>query len=268
VTYQERPAPVAGVVLWRRTVGAAPGRSRIMPDGCLDLIWDGDRLFVAGPDTAARWHRSPARSAYVALRFAGGSGPALLGVPANELRDRAPDLDQLWPSRSTRALTAQIEVDPVAGLEGWLVERAASHPVDPLGPQVMTMAASGTPIAVMADQLGMSTRQLHRRCLPAFGYGVRRLTRVLRLERALEGIRAGAPLVQVAVRCGYADQAHLCREVHELAGTTPTGLRRELGTRERGEQVHGPTVGITDDGVTHPPEGIPWRQMPFVAGAG
>ncbi len=73
-----------------------------MPDGCLDLLWDGNRLFVAGPDTAARWRQSPAGTTYVALRFSGGLGPTLLGVPANELWDRTADLEDLWPGRSGR----------------------------------------------------------------------------------------------------------------------------------------------------------------------
>jgi AraC-like DNA-binding protein len=268
VTYKEHATAVPGVVLWRRTVPAPTRWSRIMPDGCLDLIWDARRLFVAGPDTAARWHRRPAGGTYFALRFSGGIGPALLGVPADELRDLTPDLDDLWPSRLTRALTARIEKDPVAELEAWLIERAAASQVDPLGGRVLAMARSGTSMAVMADQLGLSPRQLHRRCLPAFGDGPRRLARVLRFGRALDEIRAGAPLALVAARCGYADQAHLSREVHDLAGTTPSRLRRELGGREVGEQVHGPAVGITDDGVAHPPEGIPWGQVSFVAGGG
>ena len=82
-------------------------------------------------------------------------------------------------------------------------------------------------MAVMAGRLGMGTRQLHRRCLPAFGYGPRRLSRVMRFGRALEEIRSGAPLAQMAAACGYADQAHLSREVRALAGTTPMGLLGE-----------------------------------------
>jgi AraC-like DNA-binding protein len=77
-------------------------------------------------------------------------------------------------------------------------------------------------------QPGLSARHLHRRCLPVFGYGPRLLGRVLRLGRALDQARTGAPLAQVAVGCGYVDQAHLSREVRALAGTTPTGLLREL----------------------------------------
>lgn len=231
MTYRERASWVPGTVLWRRTVGSAAERARILPDGCLDLLWDGRRLFVAGPDTTARWHESRAGASYVALRFSGGMGPALLGVPADELRDRTPDLDELWPSGEARVLAERVGADPVSALEAWAVERVASHEVDPLGARVLGLAAAGTPVAVMADRVGLSARQLHRRCLPIFGYGPRHLARVLRLGRALDEARTGAPLAQVAADCGYVDQAHLSREVRALAGTTPTGLLRELGRR-------------------------------------
>jgi hypothetical protein len=98
VSYRERATAVPGAVLWERAVGPAPKRTRILPDGCLDLLWDGHRLFVAGPDSAARWHGSEAGTRYVGLRFSGGLGPALLGMPADQLRDQSPDLDALWPS--------------------------------------------------------------------------------------------------------------------------------------------------------------------------
>jgi AraC-like DNA-binding protein len=231
VTYTERATAVPGVVLWRRAVGQDPRRTPILPDGCLDLLWDGHRLFVAGPDTTTRWHRSPVGTAYVALRFSGGTGPALLGVPAHELTDQTMGLERLWPGRAARELTERVATDPVRALEAWAVESSGSREVDPLGPRVFAMASTGTPVATMADRLGFSARQLHRRCLPVFGYGPRRLARVLRLGRSLEAARAGAPLAQVAADCGYVDQAHLSRDVRALAGTTPTGLLQELGRR-------------------------------------
>jgi AraC-like DNA-binding protein len=129
-------------------------------------------------------------------------------------------------------LTERVELDPAAMLEAWVVERAARCDLDPFGLRVLATAKAGTPIAVMAGRLGIATRQPHRRCLPAFGYGPRRLARVMRFGRALkeirsgralEEIRSGAPLAQVAAACGYADQAHLSREVRALAGTTPMG---------------------------------------------
>jgi len=215
---------VVGAVLWKRQLDSATGETPIMPDGCLDLLWDGTRLFVAGPDTAARWHRSPAGTTFVGLRFSGGLGPTLLGVPADELLDRSANLEDLWPGRQVRVLTEQVEADAPTALEAWVVRRVARCDQDPFGPRVLAMAKEGTPIAVMAERLSISPRQLHRRCLPAFGYGPRRLSRVVRFQRALEEVRCGIPLAQVAAASGYADQAHLSREVRSLAGTTPRAL--------------------------------------------
>jgi len=229
VIYRERATALPGAVLWTRVVGPASERVRILPDGCLDLVWDGHRLFVAGPDSTARMHRSHAGTCYVALRFSGGLGPALLGVPADCLRDQTPDLEGVWAPGEVRVLADRVAADPAAALEAWAVERAASRQVDTLGPRVLEMAVAGTPVAAMADRLGVSTRHLHRRCLPVFGYGPRRLARVLRIGRAIDAARRGTPLAQVAAGCGYADQAHLSREVRALAGTTPTVLLQELG---------------------------------------
>ncbi len=51
---QRRVAP--GAEVWRST--GSVDEQRILPDGCLDLIFDGVRLFVAGPDSTARVHRT------------------------------------------------------------------------------------------------------------------------------------------------------------------------------------------------------------------
>jgi AraC-like DNA-binding protein len=231
VTYRERSTPVAGAVLWERRVEPGSERARILPDGCLDLIWDGRQLFVAGPDSAARWHVSRSGIRYTALRFSGGVGPALLGVPADALRDRSVELAELWPSREATAFTERVAADPAGALEGWAVDRRRSCRPDPVADRVLVMAASGVSVGAMADRLGISARQLHRRCLASFGYGPRRLGRVLRMVRALDAARAGGSLAGVAAGCGFSDQAHLCRELLELGGTTPVGLLRELGVR-------------------------------------
>lgn len=224
MAYRERASAVPGAVLWQWDVGPAPTTTRILPDGCLDVIWDGARLLVAGPDAAAREHLSRGGTSYAALRFSAGVGPALVGVPADVLRDRTVVLDELWPAAQARALTERVALDPVAALELWAVRRTADRPVDPLGRQILALATAGLPVSAMADRLGLSPRQLHRRCRTLFGYGPRRLARILRLLRAVEQGRSGMPLAHLAAACGYADQPHLSREVRELTGTTPTRL--------------------------------------------
>jgi AraC-like DNA-binding protein len=221
-------------VLWERD--ATPSaRTLILPDGCMDLIWDGRRVFVAGPDSRARWHEDRADATYTGLRFSGGLGPALLGIPADQLVDVAPDLEALWPSRAAKELADRIASNPAAAFESWMVGRYDFGAVDPLGRRILAMGEHGLTASAIAERVGLSVRQLHRRCTSLFGYGPRRLSRVLRMRRALDAARRGASLADIAADCGFADQAHLCRETLDLAGTTPTLLLRHLGLREQRE---------------------------------
>ncbi|MGW2642094.1 helix-turn-helix domain-containing protein [Streptomyces sp. NPDC001348] len=225
--YRERASRLTGAVVWRRTL-EAPAVRPVLPDGCMDLLWNEGRLLVAGPDTHAYVPDGRPRR-WAGVRFPPGTAPALLGVPAYELRDLRVDLADLWPAARVRSLSARVDAapDPARALEDVALERAfEAGPPDPLLGRLVTALAAGRPVAATADGLGLGARQLHRRCLSAFGYGPKTLARVLRLQRALALARAGVPFAESAVRAGYADQPHLAREVRDLAGTT---LRELLG---------------------------------------
>ncbi|MFI8947138.1 helix-turn-helix domain-containing protein [Streptomyces sp. NPDC053750] len=221
--YAERASRLTGAVVWTSTpTGAGPGR--VLPDGCMDLLWYDGRLLVAGPDTRAHV-TDGAPGTWAGVRFYPGTAPALLGVPAHELRDRRVELTDLWPAAEVRRLTARVNAapDPASGLEEAALSRAAAtEPPDPLLRRIVAALDAGRPVAATADELGVGARQLHRRSLTAFGYGPKTLARVLRLQRALALARAGTPLAETAARAGFADQAHLARDVRELAGV-PTG---------------------------------------------
>ncbi|WP_043685496.1 helix-turn-helix transcriptional regulator [Streptomyces xylophagus] len=220
--YVERASRLPGAVVWSRTVEdpAAGPVQPVLPDGCMDLLWNEGRLLVAGPDTRA-YVPEGAPSRWAGIRFFPGTAPTFLGVPAHELRDRRVDLADLWPAAGVRHLTARIDAapDPVTALEETALERAAdAPPPDPLLRHLVAALDTGRPVAATADELGLGARQLHRRSLAAFGYGPKTLARVLRLQRALVLARDGVPFAETAARSGYADQAHLARDVKELAG--------------------------------------------------
>ncbi|MDX3379892.1 helix-turn-helix transcriptional regulator [Streptomyces niveiscabiei] len=221
--YEERPSRLTGAVVWTNTPSGAPGA--VLPDGCMDLLWTEGRLLVAGPDTRAYVPEGPS-AAWTGVRLYPGTAPALLGVPAHELRDRRVELADLWPASEVRRIRARIASapNPAAGLEELALERAA--PSDPLLSRLVTALDAGRSVSATADELGLGARQLHRRSLWAFGYGPKTLARILRLQRAVGLLRRGVAPAETAVRAGYADQAHLSREVRELAGETPTGLVR------------------------------------------
>ena len=227
MTYRERVSPVPGVVLWQQDARPFSPAGRILPDGCMDLIWDGSRLFVAGPDTRARWHAADRNIGYIGLRFSRGIGPGLLDIHADEVRDLSPDLDRLWPSGPARILAEQVAGEREAALEDWLVNRVADRQPSRLGSRRLRTSEQ-------LDACGGDGRPTRHGCPPVAPAVPTPLWlrasapgSVLRLGRALDTARKGLPLAEVAVVAGFADQAHFSREVRDLAGTTPTRLLDE-----------------------------------------
>ncbi|MEU4561864.1 helix-turn-helix domain-containing protein [Actinoplanes sp. NPDC023936] len=238
--YREWASPLPHVVAWRsvtpphdepRRAGqtrAEQGRGepkrgepkRILPDGCLDLIWQDGTVFVAGPDTTARVTLPPPGSRFAALRFGVGTGPGVLGVPASELVDQRVPLDALWPAAAVRAIAEA--ADPVAALTAAAGRRWQD--ADRVMVALAGAARAGLPVGAVADRCGLSARQLQRRSNTAFGYGPKTLHRIFRLQRAVALARAGRPFATVSADAGYADQAHLAREVRAMAGVPLSAL--------------------------------------------
>ncbi|MFH8559753.1 DUF6597 domain-containing transcriptional factor [Streptomyces sp. NPDC017988] len=231
-TYRERPSRLTGAVVWTHTASGVPGTPDgvrpVLPDGCMDLLWTEGRLFVAGPDTRAHVPgAAESGGRYVGIRFHPGTAPAFLGVPADELRDQRVELADLWGAATARRLVGRVDgaPDPVAALEALALGRAAdTGPPDPFLTAVVRYLDAGRSVAETAATLGVNTRLLHRRSLPAFGYGPKTLARVLRLQRALALAREGVPYARTAAVAGFADQAHLARDVRELTGMSLTEL--------------------------------------------
>ena len=211
--YRERAAVVPYVIAWQSVEPPGERVQRILPDGCLDVIWNDGRVFVAGPDTTAQVGVPRAGSRCLALRFAAGSGPAVLGVPADELTNRQVPLADLWPAAEARRVA---EVGSLAELERAVLRRWA--PPEPAMVEVARRARAGQPVDAIAAVCGLSARHLQRRVRAAFGYGPKTLTKILRMQRAVVLARRGTPFAEVSATAGYADQAHLARDVKALAG--------------------------------------------------
>jgi hypothetical protein len=88
----------------------------------------------------------------------------LLGIPADQLLDQTPPVEELWRAGEVRLLAEQVAADPAGTLTALVVDRAVSREVDGFGARVLAMAKAGLAVAVMAEGLGISSSQLHRRC--------------------------------------------------------------------------------------------------------
>lgn len=224
--YAERPSIVPGAVVWTSTSDG--GETRILPDGCIDVILLGDQLVVAGPDAVARSHRSPAGTRHVGLRFAPGSAPAVLGLRADELCGRSPAFEDCVADPRDLPRRVAAVPDPAAELER-AFRRVVHRHHDPIRSAVTAGLAAGQPVGDVARRAGLSPRQLHRRSLEWYGYGPKHLAAVLRLQRAVALGRTGRPAATIAADTGYSDQAHLSRDARRLAGVTFSTLVAQSG---------------------------------------
>jgi AraC-like DNA-binding protein len=221
---------------WQRRVPArgAAATQRVVPDGCVDLVWRGSQLWVVGPDTGPVMSPLDPGETVVGLRFRPGAAGAALGLPASELRDGRVPLADVWAARGAELAERLGDADTPrarrALLENTVTGRRAG--MDDLDPIVLMacrrLGLRGSRVRSISAGLAMSERQLLRRFRNAVGYGPKTLDRVLRFQRFLSRARAAdggeVSLAALAAELGYADQAHLTRECVRLSGLTPTAL--------------------------------------------
>jgi AraC-like DNA-binding protein len=203
----------------------------VVPDGSLDLLWRNGNLEVAGPDTGHRRVPLEPGELICGVRLRPGAARPLLGeVPATAVRDAQPDLDVLWGEEAR-----QLEDRAAAAADPWqaagrlaeaLTARLRVHRPDPVAVAVAKALDRPRPtgIAGLAWELGYSERQLRRRVLAAAGYGPKTLEQILRFRRSLAAAGTGADWSRIAAEQGYADQAHLSRQLRRWSGATPREL--------------------------------------------
>ena len=225
---------------WRETLTAGSHADGVHPDGSIDIVWDGSELTVLGPRTRSEPARDGRTGTVVGLRLRPGSTRAMLGESAVALADRTVPLERLWGGdarRAERQLQASGMEQAMVVLGSVLVERARilTRGADRLMPYVVELAGSGLTVREIADDVGLSKRQLFRRCADEIGYGPKHLVRVLRLQRLLSLARRlpDASLAGLAAAAGYADQPHMSRECRALTGITPGRLVRSQRRQAR-----------------------------------
>lgn len=233
------------------------GAIAVVPDGCVDVLWRAGRLLVVGPDiTAARPDLTPG-VVVLGARFQPGAALPWLGLPMSEIVGSQVELADLWGARG-REFAGRMEEAAAAGREvevfqSQLARTALS--VDAPSREAAAIFAlvqanagmAGETIPLLLRRLGLGERTLRRRSVEHFGYGAKTLERILRFQRALSlalastqraggraGNRAGRAdrsdfgLAALAADAGYADHAHLSREIQSLCGMTASALLRQL----------------------------------------
>jgi AraC-like DNA-binding protein len=220
---------------WLRSGSATPS-IRVIPDGCADVFVtaQGD-VMIAGP--ADTFYDMPAvdQDTLAGLRLRPGAAAAVIGCPASEFREMRVPLDSAFGVAGSRlaesVLLTKTPGQRMARLADLVADYfAAADPVvdPPVARAVAALRAQpGRSVTALADEIGLSERQLRRRFEAAVGYGPKRLGRIFRFQRLLDLVHAshGRPgWSELAIAAGYADQSHMINECMALTGGPPTAL--------------------------------------------
>ncbi|KAB1086933.1 AraC family transcriptional regulator [Neorhizobium galegae] len=237
-TYRERPTngPLSRLFfrVWsHRLPQEFEGQIAVVPDGCSDLIWVGGQLMVIGPDRTAAFPALAPGETILGLRFRAGAALRWLDVPLHELVGRAVPLRELRDDVrmvEERLAEANCPMERRRLFEAWAAGEAslAAEPQSAMG-MLFDELGSGVLHGSSATE-ALGERTLRRRSHDHFGYGPKTLERILRLQRFVRMVRqpASGNLAILALEAGYADQAHMTRDVKELTTFTPWEIRRQL----------------------------------------
>ena len=228
-------------------------REHVLPDGTFELVIDlrdePRRLFDRGGTRQETLFRrgwiSGAHSQYIVIdalpgssmigvHFKPGGAGAILGFPANELRDRVVEIDAIWGCSAT-ALREELLEAPgprakFAILERWLHQRLKTRNIDTAEQRRVFwardrfLAADPVRIAEVAHQLGVSHKHFIEQFRRHVGLTPKLFCRIQRFQQVLTQVAARRRIewTDVAHTCGYFDQAHFVHDFGVFSGFRPT----------------------------------------------
>lgn len=160
----------------------------------------------------------------------------LFDMPPADWVERRRPADELIGGASARELSLALQRADSTAAQVWVIERQLQAWVDRAKTRGPWAAPFEVPAAVKvgdwADRAARSARHLQRLVSEHLGLSPKALLRIERLHQSLDQLASGAPLAEVAKRCGFSHAAHMVREFRALTGLSPAGVRRDLARHE------------------------------------
>jgi len=218
---------------------------RILPDGCVELILNFGDQFTEHHDNGL-WRRQPfhfvvgqmtrptliaptGRVDLIGVRFHPGGTSPFFRVPMMELTNQVVELEslsrQLEHFAKTRLQAAGSMREKLSALEDFLLTFIYDRPESWVIQVADSIVQRGGRVSIdeVANLAGISARQLERKFLNEVGLGPKLFSRILRFQQVFRAIdRQDSNWAEVAIDCGYYDQAHLIRDFRVFARQSPS----------------------------------------------
>jgi AraC-like DNA-binding protein len=241
------------------SVRSAPGKRgtafrELFPASGLTLVIrlspSGSRMVLLGSATERASVELDPGAEYLGVHFRTGQAPRLVDASGPELINRHAEVMRLGSARLESVADRLLALPDLASRQLVLEELLRALP--PLVRDERCRAAAvllerhGGRLRVddLAARLGLHVRSLERRLVEHLGLPPKRLARLVRLREVLGRLHAGryGTLAELAHLCGYADQAHMCRDFKALTGRAPgeadASRARSLGAAPETVVVH------------------------------
>jgi AraC-like DNA-binding protein len=218
------------------------GKERILPTGDCSLIIDlrvAGKTGVSGPQSQSFVIETSAQLSVAGVQFKAGGAFPFFAVPVDELVNRHVPLDALWGGLASQLQEEAFEA-PTPSRKVQVIERVLSarlartrptHPAVAYAIRAFEHDPALVRIADVTNRLGLS----HRRFLEVFtdevGLTPKLFCRIRRFQRVLRHIRSGRQVqrAEVALSCGYYDQAHFIKDFRVFSGVSPSAYEALVG---------------------------------------
>lgn len=215
-------------------------RHRIIPDSCVDIIFDlqassvSKGAFVVGlmPEYNVM-HLS--RLSFFGIRFYAETAHHVLGDHVSALKGNRVYLQDVWGGSGMRAMeevfTAGHTAAIIQKVESILKKRFVSADQKPSsllqkGIQYIHARRGNVDIRSLAGELGSSERNMRRTFQQALGMSPKALSNIVRFQYVLRDLLNDSKqsLVDIALNYGYYDQSHFINSFKRFYGLPPTRI--------------------------------------------
>jgi methylphosphotriester-DNA--protein-cysteine methyltransferase len=227
----------------------AHDKERLLPDGTVELVinlredripvWDPRNpekfstisgCVVSGPRTEFFVIDTASSATTAGIHFKSGGAFPFFRVPPSDLSNQSIPLEALWGAASAQmreqVLAAATAEDKFRVLECCLLEQLVKplerHPAVSFAIRQLRSRPHG-PVSQIVDAVGFSQRRFIELFSAEVGLTPKLFSRVSRFQKVVRTAHAldNVNWAQMALDCGYYDQAHFNHDFQEFAGITP-----------------------------------------------